>query len=492
MFNFRSLKYLTATVVLGTLVSGSLATSSVSSPDETQNQITLSGTVRDFSDQHPDFERNPGDTSSDGTVFKYGDDQGITTDELGSDSKPVYAGGSYSTTNKNNFDQWYRNVSGVNQSQEFNITLKDNDNDGVYRYENTDFFPINEQLMGNEGRNKNFHFTYELHNRFTYQGGEVFNFSGDDDVWVYINGQKVIDIGGVHPRKDASVDLDEVASDIGLVVGESYDFNFFFAERHTTNSNFIIETTIELEKALIGGVDDTITTDEDTATTSNVLDNDINPNNDDLTVSKITINGTDYDTGEEVTLSSGALLTVESNGQTTYNPNNKFESFTEGSSNTDKFTYTLMDEEGNTDTAEVTMKINGVADAPVTTDNYYTTDEDTSIGMTVLENDTDADTAKEKLTITEINGVSVTNVNDKVTLDSDATVQLKLINQANRSTRGRHGLKYDPLPSTSIQLLNEGQTHKETFTYTVMDDTGETATGNVTIDVTGITDTIAD
>jgi len=112
--------------------------------------------------------------------------------------------------------------------------------------------------------------------------------------------------------------------------------------------------------------------------------------------------------------------------------------------------------------------------------------------MTVLQNDTDADTAKEKLTITEINGVSVTNVNDKVTLDSDATVQLKLINQANRSTRGRHGLKYDPLPSTSIQLLNEGQTHKETFTYTVMDDTGETATGNVTIDVTGITDTIAD
>ena len=93
---------------------------------------------------------------------------------------------------------------------------------GVYRYQNTNFFPINEQLGGNEGRNKNFHFTYELHTQFTYGGGEVFDFSGDDDVWVYINGHKVIDIGGVHSRQDASVDLDDVATDIGLEIGKTY------------------------------------------------------------------------------------------------------------------------------------------------------------------------------------------------------------------------------------------------------------------------------
>ena len=76
---------------------------------------------------------------------------------------------------------------------------------------------------------------------FTYNGGETFAFSGDDDVWVYINGKKVIDIGGVHNSINRRVDLDEVASEIGLEVGETYDLNFFFAERHTTLSNFRIE-----------------------------------------------------------------------------------------------------------------------------------------------------------------------------------------------------------------------------------------------------------
>lgn len=249
MSNSINLKSLTTTALIGIVAAGSLATYSVSSQDTSPESITLSGTIRDFSDQHPDFERSPGDTSSDGTKFKYGNDKGITTNEIGLDSKPVYKGGSFSTTTEDNFNQWYNDVPGVNQSKPFPIKLEKQEN-GIYRYENTDFFPINEQLMGNEGRNKNFHFTFELENKFTYKGGEVFNFSGDDDVWVYLNGQKVIDLGGVHSREDASVDLDSVADKIGLVVGNTYDFNFFFAERHTTQSNFIIETTLDLESAI--------------------------------------------------------------------------------------------------------------------------------------------------------------------------------------------------------------------------------------------------
>ena len=220
--------------------------SNLNSAAQSPNTITLTGTVRDFKDDHPDFERNEGDTSADGTKFKFGLDKGITTNSLGLDQKPIYKGGSFSTTTQANFDQWYRDVAGVNQSKDFEITLTKQDN-GVYRYENTDFFPINGELFGNYRDNKNFHFTYELHTRFTYNGGEVFNFKGDDDVWVYINGKKVIDIGGVHSAIEANVSLDAVASDIGLVQGESYTLDFFFAERHTTKSNLIIETTLELE-----------------------------------------------------------------------------------------------------------------------------------------------------------------------------------------------------------------------------------------------------
>ena len=209
--------------------------------ETTPESITLIGSVRDFKDSHPDFERSPGEGG-----FKYGLDKGITTSNLGGDLNPVYVGGSFSTTNKANFDQWYNDVPSVNMGKEYPITFNKQAN-GVYRYSSSNFFPIDNQLFGNQGRIHNYHFTYELHTRFTYNGGETFNFSGDDDVWVYINGKKVIDIGGVHSKIDASVDLDAVASEIGLEVGETYDLDFFFAERHTTQSNFTIETNLLLE-----------------------------------------------------------------------------------------------------------------------------------------------------------------------------------------------------------------------------------------------------
>ena len=221
--------------------------------------ITLTGTLRDFrgyrdkngninDDGHEDFERkNNVDTNPSGQKFKYGLDREITTDTLGADKKPVYADGSFSTTTKENFDQWYRDEAGVNQSMTYDIVLNKKAGSDIYSFNNNgqQFFPLDGLLMGNEGRNHNFHFTYEIHTEFTYQGGETFNFSGDDDVWVYIDGKKVIDIGGVHGKTDASVNLDS----LGLTQGETYSLDFFFAERHVTQSNFKIETTIELETA---------------------------------------------------------------------------------------------------------------------------------------------------------------------------------------------------------------------------------------------------
>jgi fibro-slime domain-containing protein len=55
------------------------------------------------------------------------------------------------------------------------------------------------------GKLHNFFFTTEIHTSFQYQGGETFSFTGDDDVWVFI------DIGGVHPAENASVRLDSLS-----------------------------------------------------------------------------------------------------------------------------------------------------------------------------------------------------------------------------------------------------------------------------------------
>lgn len=230
--------------------------------DATDNRpltLTLTGTIRDFKAKnepggHPDFERTPGtDKNPNNVSFGYGSDNNITTNTLGSDQKPVYKGSTYSTTTQANFDQWYRDVSGVNQRTQHSIVLNKQP-DGTYKYQNNNFFPINGQLSGNYSTTgKNFHFTYEIHTKFTYRAGQTFNFSGDDDVWVYINGKKVIDLGGVHGSQSQSVTLSSIP---GLTVGETYDLDFFFAERHTTESNFTITTNIPLEVAPVADGDE--------------------------------------------------------------------------------------------------------------------------------------------------------------------------------------------------------------------------------------------
>jgi fibro-slime domain-containing protein len=233
--NFKTTKTTSMMILTAALI----GTAGLGMQSAFADTIDLDGTVRDFQQSHPDFE---GPIS--GVVT------GLVDSTLAGDKNPdfVAADGTAGITNAATFAEWYDDVGGVNQAQSLTITLDNTITAPAdeFTYTNSAFFPIDGILWGNEGQPHNYWFTYEIHDKFTYNGGEIFSFLGDDDVWVFINDKLAVDIGGVHPAAPGFVDLDAAAGALGITTGNQYDFDLYFAERHTTQSNFRIDTTIVL------------------------------------------------------------------------------------------------------------------------------------------------------------------------------------------------------------------------------------------------------
>ena len=54
-----------------------------------------------------------------------------------------------------------------------------------------------------------------------------------------------IDLGGLHPAREGLINLDARAAELGITPGNFYTLDLFHAERHTTASNFRVDTTLE-------------------------------------------------------------------------------------------------------------------------------------------------------------------------------------------------------------------------------------------------------
>ena len=108
--------------------------------------------------------------------------------------------------------------------------------------ENTIVNPFYDNISSGNKRH-NYGFTMKIQATFEYIPGQYFEFFGDDDVWVFINNRLVVDIGGQHRQVLGAVDLDT----LGLEEGKNYSFHIFYAERHTSESNFMMRTSIDLK-----------------------------------------------------------------------------------------------------------------------------------------------------------------------------------------------------------------------------------------------------
>lgn len=139
------------------------------------------------------------------------------------------------------WDTSYKNIR-YNDSLTFNYVGGTGGNPiGTYEYVNDNFFPLDGRGFLAEGRAHNFAFTMELHWEFVKVPGLTFRFTGDDDVWAFINDTLRMDIGGIHVASRDSIIVDNLPN---LVNNQKYKFDFFYAERHTDESHIRITTNI--------------------------------------------------------------------------------------------------------------------------------------------------------------------------------------------------------------------------------------------------------
>jgi fibro-slime domain-containing protein len=168
------------------------------------------------------------------------------------------------------FADWFSDAGPeVNRAYLVDLPFSYDNATGLYKYQSNSFFPIDNGkafskfragdpdpfghlqtgvVDGKDVSLHNYGFTLELHTTFMYDegAGQVLRFQGDDDIWVFMNGKRVVDLGGVHQSQADTVNLDARKAELGLMDGMSYPLDFFFAERHVASSSVLITTNLAL------------------------------------------------------------------------------------------------------------------------------------------------------------------------------------------------------------------------------------------------------
>jgi len=279
------------------------------------------------------------------------------------------------------------------------------------------------------------------------------DFDFDGDPLTVTGGTFTGTYGTLTLNADGTYSYTLFASVQGLDDGETVtdSFNYTVTDNDGSDTGTLVFHIAGVNDAPVAN-DDTASTSEDAAVSGNVLAND-----------------TDIDVEPLVVANPGTYvgaygtLVLAANGSYTYTPNAAAQGLDTGEVAQDVFSYTASDGTAS-DTATLTVTVNGANDAPVANDDTAATNEDSAgVSGNVLANDTDVDV--EPLTV----------ANPGTYAGTYGTLTLA----ANGS--------YTYVPNAAAQGLDTGETGQDVFTYSASDGTASDS-ATLTVTVAGLND----
>lgn len=262
--------------------------------------------------------------------------------------------------------------------------------------------------------------------------------------------------GGVIINADGSLDYDPNGQFTHLGKGETAAerFTYKIADQEGATDEATVAVTITGVNDGPFAADDHVITSERADGAIDALANDTDPDSN--------------DTLRIVSVDSAGLqgtATLQANGSIVYDPNGRFTHLGEVETASETFSYTVADQHSALSTAEVTVWIEGVNDAPTAHIDVVWVSEEGNARLDALANDTDTD-VNDAVRVTDL--FSLGNSAGQRWIDHDGTVSYR--------------------PYGAFDYLGEGEIAYQEFGYTVTDQHGATDTGTIKVAIVGLND----